>query len=94
MASVRELKRDVNFLTSELALQAHFSYGVLKLISDKEFDELISEIIKNRDSLIARINNPDGKNNPKLLRGYFKKIRIDMVSSYGNIAQKFNGGSK
>ena len=74
MASVRELKKSIDSLIFELISDCFVYSG---LHPDSKSDEvlvLISDAVNLRNDLIARVNNPDGKDNSKILKAYFKKV--------------------
>jgi hypothetical protein len=65
MASVRELKKDIDYLVFEVISDC-FTYS--NIHSDNKSDELstlISDAVEFRNDLIARVNNPDGKDRGK-----------------------------
>ncbi|ASB50849.1 hypothetical protein [Alkalitalea saponilacus] len=88
MASVRNLKKDINFLASELVTQAYLSKVIFKKINDEELDQLISDALNFKTEFIARVNHPDGKDNPKLVKSYFYNVRKDMVTKFGQLLDK------
>ncbi|HBG87024.1 MAG: hypothetical protein GXY94_12870 [Bacteroidales bacterium] len=85
MASVRELKKDINFLTSELVAQAYLNQLIFKKISDDEMLTHITKAVDFRNNLVDRANHPDGKDNPKMVRSYYKKLRKDMVEQFESL---------
>ncbi len=98
MASIRSLKKDINFLTSELVTQAYLNQFLFKKISDEELAKYIGEALDFRNKFIERTNHPDGKDNPKMVRGYYKKMRKEMLEQFGTqyetLAQQLNEQSK
>jgi len=77
MASIKELKDDINFLTYDLISEC-FTYKIYHPDKGGTADKVISEIIKLRNELIHRVNNPEDKNDARKLRSYFKKIKADL----------------
>ena len=52
-------------------------------ILDNKTDELsalIAEAVEFRNDLIARVNNPDGKDNPKIVKAYYKSVEKDLIT--------------
>jgi len=50
-----------------------------------EIQDLIEEAVKMRNDFIDRVNNPDGKDNPVLVKAYYGTLRRDlfeMVDGY------------
>ena len=77
MASIKALKDDINYITYDLINEC-FIYKKYHKNKDGEADKVIREIIKLRNELIARVNNPEEKEDRKKLRAHFKKIRSDL----------------
>jgi hypothetical protein len=77
MASIKELKDDINYITYDLINEC-FTFKNYHPEKDGEADKVIRNIIKLRNELVARINHPEGKEDPKKLRAHFNKIRSDL----------------
>lgn len=81
MANKRTLKKDINYLTFDLIAEC-FTYQYFhKEAEIGKIEEAASKILENRNELISRINHIDGKENPKLVKAYFKKVRMDFEKS-------------
>lgn len=94
MASIRLLKKDINFLTSELVTQAYLNQFLFKKISDEELAKYIGDALDFRNKFVERANHPDGKDNPKMVKGYYKNLRKEMLEQfsglYETLAQQLN----
>jgi hypothetical protein len=77
MASIRELKKDLNYLAYELLTEVFAYKHFHPEMDEKKFDKVILELVKLRNELIARINNPE---NPSELKVHFNKIRTEMIN--------------
>ncbi len=88
MASVRSLKKDINFLASELVTQAYLGQILFKDTTEDELINTITEALEFRNSLIARANHPDGKDNPKLVKSYYQNVRKEMVERFSELFDK------
>ena len=78
MASIRELKKDIDYLVFEVISDC-FTYSSVH--PDNKSDELsaiITDAVNFRNDLISRVNNPDGKDNPKILKAYYKMVQKDL----------------
>jgi hypothetical protein len=81
MASRRQLKKDINYLTFDLLAECYTYQFFHKDLKSEMVDEVASGVLDNRNDLVARINHIDGKENPKLVKTHFKKIREDFSKS-------------
>jgi len=90
MASIRNLKKNVNLLTYELLTEAftykHFHPGM----NEKKFDDVILELVKLRNELISRINNREKFDSTERIKVYYRKIQNDMM----NLVKVMDGLSK
>jgi hypothetical protein len=79
MPSIREIKDEINAMAHELInecyLLRHFHPS-----RESEINQIISQVITMQKDLIHRVNNPDGENDPKALRTYYRKIRDDIAN--------------
>ncbi len=87
MASIRKLKKDLNYLAYELLTEVFTYRHFHPEMKEKKFDEVILEVVKLRNELVARINNPE---NPSEIKAHYKKIRTDMVK----LVELVNGFAK
>lgn len=79
MASVRELKKDIDYLVFEVISDCFVFSGLNPDNKSDELSVLISDAVNFRNDLIARVNNPDGKDNPKIIKAYYKTVQKDLL---------------
>jgi hypothetical protein len=87
MASVRLLKKDIHFLSSELITQVYLNQVIFKDTNEEVIGKSIADVLDFRASFIARANYADGKNNSKLVKSYFSKLRKDMIAKFDELVQ-------
>ncbi len=90
MASIRSLKSDINYLSSELVGQAYLSKVLFKTMDDNDLSEFVLKAMAFREGFIAKVNHPDAKDNPKMLKAYFAKLRKDLVQQFEDMATSIN----
>lgn len=79
MSSRRDLKKDIDFLVFEVISDC-FAYSQVN--PDKNAGEvsgIIADAVNLRNDLIARVNHPDGKDNPKILKSFYKTVEKDLM---------------
>ncbi|MDY5857787.1 MAG: hypothetical protein SPK09_00960 [Porphyromonas sp.] len=79
MASKRKLKREVVNLVSELYDEAFLLYALSTGEAQAKLDELMDDILVFADDTIRRVQHPDGKDDPKLVKAYYRKLREDIA---------------
>ena len=81
MSSRRKLKNEINHLTYEL-LSECFSYKEFHPGKNtKKVDNVIKEIVKFRNELIARVNHPN-IDTAKETKKHYNKIKKDIVHKF------------
>ena len=79
MASVKDLKKDIDVLMS-LVLNDCFS--VLEhnsKVDNEAILKIAGEVIGKHREFRVRVNHPDGKDNPKLVRKFFSTLISDAL---------------
>ncbi len=77
MASIKELKDDINFVTYDLINEC-FTFKIYHPEKQSAADKTISQIVKLRNDMIHRINNPKDRKDAKKLKSHFNKIKADL----------------
>ncbi|MDR3287030.1 MAG: hypothetical protein LBT27_06280 [Prevotellaceae bacterium] len=80
MAKLRNLKKDIDYLVSEVLSD---SYTLAYLYPDKKEGamEIINNAVEFRNQLFERVNQPDGKDNKKLVKAHYKNLTKDLLVS-------------
>ena len=77
MASRRKLKTTIKFVSSELVTDIYFRCLMSKEIDEQKVNSLVENIMILNREFVLRVNRPDGKDNPKLVKAYFRKLFAD-----------------
>lgn len=79
MASVRNLKKDIDYLVSLVVVDC-FQYIHYFDNADKEAAfKIVNDIMGKRKDLRSRANHPDGKDNPPLIKKHYQKVGQDLL---------------
>ena len=94
MASVRNLKKDIDYLIFEV-ISDSFAYSSIHP-EDKsdELSAIIADAVSFRNDLIARVNNPDGKDNPKIVKAFYKSVEKDLIAGVDKLFDRLSSLSK
>ena len=79
MASVRELKKDIDYLVFEVISDCLLYSDVNPAENEDAVTTIIQDAVSFRNDLIARVNNPDGKDNTKIVKAYYKSVEKDLL---------------
>lgn len=80
MANVRRLKQEIEIMSSQLIGDC---IDFLDTFEDKKETSILSiieEAIALNNNMIERICHPDGKDNPKLVKAHYRKIKTDFIT--------------
>jgi hypothetical protein len=94
MASVRNLKKDIDYLLYEVISDCLGYSGLHPDINTEELRKIINDAIDLRNDLIARVNNPEGKDNPKIIKAYYKKVGNDLMAGADKLFTRLSDLSK
>jgi hypothetical protein len=94
MASIRELKKDIDYLIFEVISDCFVFSGVHPENQSDELSAIISDAVNLRNDLIARVNNPDGKDNPKIVKAYYKSVGKDLMTGVDELFDRLSSLSK
>lgn len=81
MGSIRNVKKDIDYLVSEVISDC---YTYLYLHADKNKDKvvgIIEEVVNKRNEFFQRVNNPDKNLDKKQTRQHYKAIYNDLLKS-------------
>jgi hypothetical protein len=94
MASIRVLKKDIDFLIFEVISDCFVYGGLHPDNKTEEVSGIISEAVSLRNDLIDRVNNPSGKHEPKLLRAHYKAVKADLAAGVDKLFDRLSALSK
>ena len=90
MASIRELKKDIDYLVFEVVSDCLVFSNLHPENESDELSALISDAVEFRNDLIARVNNPDGKDNPKIVKSYYKTVEKDLITGVDKLFERLS----
>ncbi|MCX7861653.1 MAG: hypothetical protein N2449_01500 [Bacteroidales bacterium] len=90
MASIRNLKKDIDYLTNEVVNTAYLAIGIHGEKIEQKVIDLLEEVIDFHNSLYQKIQDaPTGKKN-KQAKPYFREIRQAMDEKYPEFFAKLS----
>ncbi|WP_251620435.1 hypothetical protein [Odoribacter lunatus] len=90
MASIRRLKKDINYVSSAIISDC-FRYCVISGKDDEEVREIIRDTITTRDELLVRTRGAKRLKDRKEIRNNFKAIFRDLLSNADAAFNKLSG---
>ncbi|MCE4563721.1 hypothetical protein INQ51_05315 [Maribellus sp. CM-23] len=81
MASVRNLKKDIDLIMSLALSDCFYVLEYNSKIDEEEVYKIAGEIVQKHRELRLRAVHPDGKDNGKLVKEHYKKLVQDMLQA-------------
>ena len=94
MASRKDLKKYIKFVSIELITECYVKFSLFPKINSDEVSKILLKVNKLNYELIGRINNAEGKDNPKITKAYYKKIAEDWNTGVEEIVTAIEGLGK
>jgi hypothetical protein len=79
MASIKSLKKDIDFLFFEVISDCFMFTSLHEGPKKAEVQDLIEEAVSARNEMIDRANHPDGKDNPAIVKVYYATLRKELI---------------
>jgi hypothetical protein len=80
MASIRNLKKDIDMLMSLVLNDCFYVLEYNSKIDNDEVMKIAGDVIQKHREYRVRVNHPDGKDNPKIVKKYYDAIVSDMLA--------------
>jgi hypothetical protein len=90
MASIRQLKKDIDNQIFELISDCLLYTGLHPDKKNDEITQIIEDAVSLRNDLIARVNSPDGKDNPKIVKQHYKGIADDLGAGIDKLCKELS----
>jgi hypothetical protein len=90
MASVRNLKKDIDFLMNEIVADCNLFVLAHPDKKQEEAAAIITDTVELWNQLYERVNNPDGKDNPKLVKKHYKSVEMDLLSESHKLFERIS----
>lgn len=87
MASRRKLKKAIQFAAGELMEEVLFKTLMAKKDVTEQVDKMLEEIALLSTEFTKRAGKPDAKENPALVRNYYKKLFEDWSAKINSLVK-------
>ena len=88
MAKRRSLKKDISRIAGELFSEALVCKLFIPGSDTEKAEAVMTRILDMQDNFIRRVGHPDGKENPALVKAYYRKLVADLQTEVDAIAQQ------
>ncbi len=80
MASIKNLKKDIDLLMSLVLNDCFYVLEYNSKVDNDAVMKIAGDVIQKHRELRLRVNHPDGKDSPKLVRNYYDGIVSEMLA--------------
>lgn len=94
MASIKDLKKDIDYLFFELISDCFMFTSLNDGEKRDKAQNLIEEAVSMRTEFIDRVNNPDGKDNPAIIKAYYSALRKDLFEKVDGYFERLSSFTK
>lgn len=94
MASIKELKKDINYLSDELIGNCFLHYSLVKKDKQKQIYKIMEEVIAIRDELIKKVNKPSLDFEKKSRKTYYRDIKEELIEKANAAFEKLDNIEK
>lgn len=94
MANIRDLKKDIDYLFFEFISDSFTYAGLHGGEKTGEVQNLIEEAIESRNEFFEKVNNPTGKDDPKLVKQYYAAVRKELLEKVDGFFTRLSDISK
>ena len=94
MAKRRILKKDISRIAGDLFSEVLVCKLYIPGVDQEKADALLTRILDMEDDLICRVHQPDGKDNPQLVKAYYRKLLADLQKEADEISDGITALSK
>ncbi len=90
MANLRTIKKEINYLTSEIVSNCYLAVYFQGEESAEALSAIISKAVDMNNTLRDRANHPAEKHNTKLVRKHYAAIYADLLSTSDELFQEIS----
>ena len=90
MASIRNLKKDIVYLVSEVISDTQLFLLLNPKQNTAAAYSIVEDAVEMHNIMIQRANHPDGKDNPKLVKQHYRTLRIDLLTQTNSLFERIS----
>lgn len=94
MANKRDLKKDIDMLMSLVLNDCFFVVEYNQKVDQDAVMEIAADVIRKHREFRKRVNHPDGKDNPKLVKKYYKNLNAEVLAATDEALEKLSAEVK
>ena len=94
MASLRSLKKDIDYLLSLVLEECMYVIEAYPDAEKEKVMETMRKVISGHHELRIRVNHLNGKDNPKMVKEYLRQVVQDLYKTANSALEELSGFAK
>lgn len=94
MASVKNLKKDINYVMSQVLNDCFQILEYNSKVDSIEIMKTAEGVVQKLQEFRIRAQHPDGKEDPKLIKKYYKNLTFEMLKTADRNFEKLSAEVK
>jgi hypothetical protein len=94
MGNLRKIKKDIDNSVFEVISDCFIFSELHPDVKTSDVAAIVEEAVNLRNDLISRVNNPEAKDDPGLVKKYFRSIKDDLSSGTDKLCKRLSDISK
>jgi hypothetical protein len=90
MANIKNLKKDISYLVHEVISDSQLYLFLNPAKHNDEVYSIVEDAVKLYNQLFDRVNHPDGKDSPKLVKQHYRAIREDLFEETHKLFERIS----
>jgi hypothetical protein len=90
MASVKNLKKDIDYLMSQVLTDCFHVLEVNNKVDEAEIMLLVNDVVSKHYELRMKAQHPDGKDAPEKVKTFYKSLVNEMLASADSSFEKLS----
>jgi hypothetical protein len=94
MASIKDLKKDIDLLMSLVLNDCFYVLEYNQKVNQDAVMKIATEVVEKHRDFRKRANHPDGKDNPRLVKKYYKDLNTELLATADEELEKLSSEVK
>ena len=94
MANLREIKKDIDNKVFEIVSDCLVFSQIHPDVKTDDVASIVEDAVSLRNDLFTRVNSPEAKGDPGLVRKHFRTIKKDLAENTDKLCQRLSDISK
>jgi len=90
MGNLRKIKKDIDNSVFEIISDCFIFSGLHPDVKSSDVASIVQDAVNLRNDLISRVNNPEAKDDPVLVKKHFRSIKEDLSAGTDKLCKRLS----